>query len=339
MNCHFQINRYSKECNCLSKGIIFLDVYLFLSNILLIHSLVFIFFIIYQFIMQKKILICLVGILLFFSHVANAAGYFVKVTATGDGSGTSWDNAMASETFVSKLASDIVDGDVIYMAGGIYKAQAGSTSYFVTIDKDITIIGGFAPGISGSVVDIAYPSETPTVFSGDLNNDGEANSGDNPVVKIDNSSGNIILKGITITGGYSDSANRPGIHINSGNVSLYYCIIDGNKTTMTSSGSAGGAGIYSNGATVYVYKSIISNNSAANRGGGVRLAGSSVLTLESSLVTGNNISGDYGGGIQGSGANTKIYCINTTIAYNTGNHGAGINAAGEIYLISSTIAN
>ncbi|MDR0681405.1 MAG: hypothetical protein LBG15_06100 [Dysgonamonadaceae bacterium] len=269
----------------------------------------------------------------------NATNYYVKVTATGSGNGASWDDAMSGETFISKLASDIVAGDVIYMAGGTYKSQAGTTSHVVTIDKAITIIGGFASDITGSTTDITYPSSTPTVFSGDLNNDGVASSGDNPVMYINSSSGEIILKGITVTKGYSTTADRPGVHINSGTVNLYYCTIDGNVTTTTSSSNAGGAGIYSNGATVYACRSVISNNSAANRGGGVRLAGSSVFTLESCLVTGNSISGDYGGAIQGSGSSPKIYCINTTIAYNTGNHGAGINAAGEVYLISTTIAN
>jgi hypothetical protein len=122
-------------------------------------------------------------------------------------------------------------------------------------------------------------------------------------------------------------------------VNLYYCTIDYNVTAATANNDAGGAAIYSNAATIYAYRSIISNNSAANRGGAIRLAGASVLTLESCLVTGNSISGDYGGAIQGSGSAPKIYCINTTVAYNTGNHGAGINAAGETYLISSTVVN
>jgi hypothetical protein len=289
--------------------------------------------------MKRKLLFFLMSSFLLLSGTTKAAEYYVKVTATGDGSGTSWDNAMSGETFISKLASDIVADDVIYMAGGIYKAQAGTTSYFVTIDKAITIIGGFASGITGSTVDITYPSSTPTVFSGDLNDNGIADSGDNPVVKIDNGSGEITLKGIRVTGGYSTSANRPGIHIAKGTVNLYYCTIDGNISAATANNDAGGAGIYSNGATVYAFKSSISNNSSANRGGAIRLAGSSVLTLESCLVTGNSISGDYGGAIQGSGSAPKIYCINTTVAYNTGNHGAGINAAGETYLISSTVVN
>jgi hypothetical protein len=270
----------------------------------------------------------------------NAGNYYVKVTATGDGSGTSWDNAMSGETFISKLASDIVSDDVIYMAGGVYKSQPGTTAYFVTLDKAITVIGGFAPGITGSTVDIVYPSLTPTVFSGDLNNDEIANSGDGYLISVNSNSGDITLKGITVTGGYSTTANRPGIHITNGNVKLYYCSIDGNVTTTTANNDAGGAGIYmANNSSLYAYKSSISNNSAANRGGSVRMANNSVLTLESCLLTGNSISGDYGGCIQGSSANTKVYCINTTIAYNTGNHGAGINTNGEVYLISSTVVN
>jgi hypothetical protein len=291
--------------------------------------------------MNKKFLFLLLSTFLLLSGATRAADYFVKVTATGDGSGTSWDNALSAETFVSKLASDIVADDVIYMAGGVYKSQTGPASYFLTLDKAITIIGGFAPGITGSTVDIVYPSSTPTVFSGDLNSNGIADSDDGYLISVNSSSGDIILKGITVTGGYSATANRPAIHITNGNLKLYYCIIDGNVTTTTANNNAGGAGIYmANASTVYAYRSVISNNSAANRGGGVRMANSSVLTLESCLVTGNNISGLYGGGIQVSGANPKVYCINTTVAYNTANqHGAGINSPGDVYLISSTVAD
>jgi hypothetical protein len=290
--------------------------------------------------MKRKILFFLLSSFLLLSGTTNAADYFVKVAATGNGDGTSWDNAMSAETFISKLASDIVADDVIYMAGGIYRSQTGPATSFVNIDKAITIIGGFAPGITGSTVDITYPSPTPTVFSGDINSNGIADSDDSPVVYINSSSGEITLKGIRVTGGYSATARRPGIHVNAGTVNLYYCTVDENVTTTTANNDAGGAGIYSNAATIYAYRSIISNNTAANRGGGIRLAGASVLILESCLVAGNEASGLYGGGIQGSGASPKIYCINTTVANNRiSQHGAGINAAGPVYLISSTVVN
>jgi hypothetical protein len=290
--------------------------------------------------MKRKILFFLMSAFLFLSGATNASDYFVKVTATGNGDGTSWDNAMSGETFISKLADDIVADDVICMTGGIYRSQTSPANSFLNIDKAITIIGGFAPDITGSTVDITYPSSTPTVFSGDINSNGIADSDDSPVVYINSSSGEVTLKGIRVTGGYSATARRPGIHVNAGTVNLYYCTIDENVTTTTANNDAGGAGIYSNAATIYAYRSSISNNSAANRGGGIRLAGASVLILESCLVAGNEASGLYGGGIQGSGSSPKIYCINTTVANNRiSQHGAGINAAGQVYLISSTVVN
>jgi hypothetical protein len=290
--------------------------------------------------MKKLFLFYFVGGLLLFSHVATATNYYVKVTATGDGTGTSWDNALSGETFIAKLASDIVDEDVIYMAGGTYYPPSAE-SYFVSINKAITIFGGFAPDITGNSTEITYPAETPTILSGDINKNGIADDGDGRVLYID---GDVTLKGITVSGGYSETADRPGIHINSGNVNLHYCIIDGNKTTVaTPANDAGGAGLFLNTPIVYAYKTIISNNTANNRGGGVRIQGAGAqLLLESCLVTGNSISGQYGGGIQVSSSNaaTKLYCINTTVANNTaGEHGAGINSPCATYLISSTVVN
>jgi hypothetical protein len=290
--------------------------------------------------MKKQILSYLLGGLLLFSHVATATNYYVKVTATGNGDGSSWDNALSGETFIAKLASDIVDEDVIYMAGGTYYPQS-AVSYFVSINKAITVLGGFAPDITGNSTEIIYPTNTPTVLSGDINQNESADEGDCRILYID---GNVTLKGITVSGGYSETADRPGIHINSGNVNLYYCIIDGNKTTVvTPANDAGGAGLFLNTPVVYAYKTIISNNTANNRGGGIRIQGAGAqLMLESCLVTGNSITGQYGGGIQVSSSNaaTKLYCINTTVANNTaGEHGAGINSPCATYLISSTVVN
>jgi hypothetical protein len=292
--------------------------------------------------MRTRILFYFIGSLLCFSSVANAAEYYVKVTATGNGNGTSWDNALSSETFITKLASDIADGDVIYMAGGTYYPSPATTPFFVRIDKAITIIGGFAPDITGDAKEIAHPTETPTILSGDVNKNETGDAGDCSVLYID---GDVTLKGITVTGGYSTTANRPGIHVMNGNVNLHYCIIDGNTTTTaTPANDAGGAGLFlANAPVVHAYKTIISNNTANNRGGGIRIQGAgSQLILESCLVTGNNISGQYGGGIQVSSSNaaTKLFCINTTVANNTaGEHGAGINTPCTTYLISSTVLN
>jgi hypothetical protein len=79
--------------------------------------------------MKTKILFYLVGSLLCFFHAANATNYYV--TATGNGSGTSWNNALSNEAFIAKLASDIVDDDVMYMAVGLS---------FVVVNEETTKI-------------------------------------------------------------------------------------------------------------------------------------------------------------------------------------------------------
>jgi hypothetical protein len=129
---------------------------------------------------------------------------------------------------------------------------------------------------------------------------------------------------------------------------MYYCTVTDNENTQTGSNGAGGAGVYlepGNGTYFYAFQTIISNNKAQNRGGGIRTGSASgmKLILEQCLVAGNSLiqgtSGNYGGGIQGSGATAWMCLINTTVTGNiiSGKGGAGISCDGTIYLISSTV--
>jgi outer membrane protein assembly factor BamB len=129
---------------------------------------------------------------------------------------------------------------------------------------------------------------------------------------------------------------------------MYYCEIDSCISTNTTSNGAGGAGLYINGGTVYAHRTTIAYNKAHNRGGGIRLQNNrpSRLTLDGCLVAGNELNNfgsgnaDYGSGIQISGNDCWLYCINTTITDNVaGRNGAGINSNGDVFLISSTVSD
>jgi glycerophosphoryl diester phosphodiesterase len=274
---------------------------------------------------------CIIG------HPSVQAGrWYVKTT--GSGTGASWGDPLSPEAFVGKLANGFQDNDTIYIAGGVYYPGADKASC-MAIEKGLTLVGGFDPSLTGSATDISYPSPHETVFSGDVDKNGKLDNANAGCVMEISSPNGVTLKGITVSGGYRSgggSEGRPGgIDVKSGaRAALICCKVKGNKTES----SAGG--IYVSGGSLYCYKTIISENEGNNRGAGIRIQNGATLTLDACLLVNNRLAGDWGGAVQVSGANNPLYCINTTIANNTaGQGGAAINSPGDVYIISSTIAN
>ncbi len=260
-----------------------------------------------------------------------ATNYYVKTDGGGDGS--SWDNAF-SPSDAKTAVEAAVAGDTFFFAEGTYKF--GSV---LTVASGIVIQGSYADDLTGNSTDITYPTSDATIFSG---------NNTHPVLLISSTS-KVVIKGITVTEGLSTANGnvasdvRPGIHIRPNvSIDMYYCKSVANISEAASSSSAGGAGFYieSTGVQAYLCQTEIANNTANNRGGGVRVVGVSTLTLDQCLVRGNSINGNYGGGIQGSGVSPTIVLINTTVTGNSsGGFGGGVSCDGKLYVISSTIAN
>ncbi len=102
--------------------------------------------------------------------------YFVKVNGTGDGNGSSWENAMSNETFAG-LLSKVPDSVTFHIAAGTYHpvyGYQGSFSENITdrrfeINSSVTLIGGYpANAQTGSV---SEPEKHKTLFDGNI--DGE----------------------------------------------------------------------------------------------------------------------------------------------------------------------
>lgn len=265
-------------------------------------------------------------------------GIFVKID--GNGSGESWDDALSGEMLFQKIKAGYSPSDTIYMTGGIY--YVGETKEDVlSISENIIIKGGFDPNVTGRDVDISYPSEFETIFSGDINKNGEADEGDSRVLYLSGGC-TVSLTGITVKHGYvSDGTERPGIHVEGGStIYLSYCkVVDNISTISSPAGDAGGPAIYLKDGKAICYKTLIAGNRANNRGGAVRLMNEpDVLVLNSCLLADNSVSGSFGGGVQVSNSNCKVYCINSTVTGNSADKGgAGINGGCWIYIVSSTI--
>ena len=273
-------------------------------------------------------------------------GYFVKEDGTG--SGLSWDDAMSPARFRSMFAQGFRNGDEIFMAGGTYYVGEADTEY-LEVSKGIVVKGGFDPASTGYNTDITYPSQFETIISGDINQNGKADTGDCHLMEV---SAQIpaAFYGITFKHGYLETCThneRPGIYIkDGGNLELNYCkIVDCVSAITATNATAGGAAMVLYYGTANLYKTIISGNKSNNRGGAIRLQNVSGKTnklyLDACLITNNGIEKDFGGAIQVSGSPCEIYMNNTTITgnYVGGKGGAAINGGDLLVMINSTVVN
>ena len=274
-----------------------------------------------------------------------ALGYFVKTDGTGDGS--SWDDAMSPSTFLAKLKGGFDPGADIYLAAGTYLVGSSVTEC-LTFTTGVCLHGGYAPDSKGVNTNISYPSDYETVFSGDLNGNGKADEGDMRLADVTTTIP-VTFKGITFRGGYISSTvrgERSGITVtNGGSVNMEYCKIENcNNTVASPSHQAGGSAIYISYGDVRMSKCIVRNNMADNRGGAIRLMKSeghtSHLYMDDCLITGNKVSGPFGGAIQVSGTDCPVVMNNCTVANNSAaSGGAGINSPSPITLANCTFAD
>ena len=168
-----------------------------------------------------------------------ATDYFVTPEGKGTGDGSSWDNAMSLDAFREKVGDASTDIHTYYFAGGDYVIAEP----LKILKKGCTLIGGFADNLTGTSHETpTYPSATPTVFTGDINQDGVAGEGDAEclfTIKTDTKNGDdtkkVVLKGLELTCAYSqaspgDNATARGaLHLdNCGYVEVDNCRFYGN---------------------------------------------------------------------------------------------------------------
>ena len=106
--------------------------------------------------------------LLLFSIIAFTADAqkYVKVTATGSGNGSSWDNALG----FSGLQAACVAGGTVYVAAGTYTfTTAPSNGYFIyrsstTSSTSLVMVGGFPANATGTSLAGYDPVANPTIM-------------------------------------------------------------------------------------------------------------------------------------------------------------------------------
>ncbi|MCB0501215.1 MAG: hypothetical protein KDD32_00920, partial [Bacteroidetes bacterium] len=214
--------------------------------------------------------------------MTNAAVKYVNVNAVGLNNGTSWANAYTSLHVALVTAAS---GDEIWIAQGVYKPTSypigctGCSSgrdYAFTLKPNIKLFGGFS-GIANET-DISQRNYHlyPTILSGDLDDNGAISAGDAYHVIISINDNGVLLDGLTITNGNSNSGGSVTVEGRSitqnigGGVYFYganstidatfqNCIIDQNSATV-------GGGVSRVGGAMDFVNSLISNNLGTHSG-------------------------------------------------------------------------
>lgn len=292
-----------------------------------------------------------------------ATDYFVTPEGKGTGDGSSWDNAMSLDAFRDKVAVESTESNVFYFAGGTYIVSEPLKIF----KNGCTLIGGFADNLTGTSHETpTYPSATPTVFTGDINQDGVAGEGDAEclfTIKTDTKNGDeskkVVLKGFELTGTYtqsnqSDNANAHGaLHLdNCGYVEVDNCLFYGNVSEDPDGSTpkmVGGMAISSHRSLSVFNDCEITDNQGVSRGGAIKLTADGVdkgkTTFNRCLIARNSIQNELGSAIcVQHGAYLQI--VNSTVTGNTGADGeAAIYATGadekyprSLYIVNSTIA-
>lgn len=290
-----------------------------------------------------------------------ATDYYIRTAANGTGDGSSWDNAMAFETFYTNFQDDTkyADGDAFYFAEGTYVVPAVSVK--TQKAKGFTFKGGYSEALTGTELpDVDY-SAYRTIISGDRNGDGIQNGGDARclfALQANTASTTtpqkpILIQGIDFCYVYTEeptNANdsRKGALCidNSGDVTIKNCRFYNNE--IASEGSAiGGAALFNYRSTVHLIDCEFTNNKAKSRGAAIRVASNAGtkghLIVERCLFAGNEVTNNNGSAIFVQHS-PVVTIVNSTIVDNKGTEAVYIGEPNNDFkrvlnIISSTIAN
>lgn len=276
-----------------------------------------------------------------------AATYYVTPDGAGSKDGSNWENAFGVEELISQ-AGDVATGDVFNLGGGVYKPSA---TIVFKVGVGFTLVGG-ADG------------NGRTIFSGDKNDNNEADMGDAArLVRIQtntvhgNDAQKTVLKDIDFTCvrtsvNNSDETNPQTTAVtmgalmidNSGDVTVEGCRFYNNLAV----GNLGGAAVQLYRSTVLFKGCEFYDNKANNRGGAIRMRSNAntkgYTTFDACVIKNNEVVDNLGGAIfMAHGVELNI--VNSTIAENSASSdGAAIyvNGSGDhknqLRIIGSTIA-
>ena len=209
---------------------------------------------------------------------------YVKADAAGDGSGSSWENAMTSLLLALQTASHL-DSIQLWVASGTYYGDTSLTSANAFVmPKGVNVYGGFAGNEAAN-----YNLSQRDLVANVTILDGQQSRR----VLYQPSAFNKMTcwDGFTIQNGRVEG-NGAGAYLRTNGI-LSHCKISHNK-------AGNGGGIYAENQSA-VYNCLISNNEALHNGGGLYMNHSDFEAINSTIV--KNLAEEAGCGVYGNGGN------------------------------------
>ncbi|MFO8010619.1 MAG: right-handed parallel beta-helix repeat-containing protein, partial [Dehalococcoidia bacterium] len=270
---------------------------------------------------MKKLAYLVIALMLVASFTLVAVGqqsagaqgtiHYVDRNVSTPGDGSSWGNAYA---YLTEALNNATSGDEIRVAEGTYYPDDGMPSpdiswHSFNIGDDISVYGGYPTG--GGTRD--WESNV-TILSGEIQQNEIDHDNSYHVVTV---SGDALLDGFTITGGFADGGTYPtfvgaGVFIEADtSPDISNCVITGNQAPGSETDGMGGGMYIEGGASPTITDCTFSNN-FTYEGGGIYGAASSP-TITNCVFSGNEAIGGteefFGGGgglFIGGGESTTI---------------------------------
>ena len=132
--------------------------------------------------MKRRFTSVLAAVAMLTATNANAADWFFSPSGAGEMDGSSWENAASAEALAGALADaeTIAPGDNVYLMAGTYTNQ----NILWTITPGVNIYGGYPSTMTGTDVNITYPTAENSVFSADIDGDGKGDNGTTVLVTL-----------------------------------------------------------------------------------------------------------------------------------------------------------
>ena len=253
----------------------------------------------------------------FMALTAQANIIYVRIGASGNNDGTSWDNAYTTAFLAIENATA---GDSVFVAHGTYVSNNP-----ISIPPYVSIFGGFPYSGNPTFADRDWVMN-PSIFSGDVNlNDvpnSPANRSDNSV-RIFETNTMYVLDGIIVEHGGNGSVS-PGAGLAQGGSSSRSGIIRNCIFRQNRAGANGGAirGVAMNADdTLIIENTIIHDNTSTYGLGGAIVSNGTLIMNNCKLVNNNSYNGASAIFAACGNFNSTIECTNVLFAKNQSLYG------------------
>jgi Right handed beta helix region len=146
-----------------------------------------------------RLLILIIGLALYATHLTAQTRYYVHATATGTNDGSSWANAFTDLQSALVLADA---GDSVWVAEGLYKPTSSNVPNISFEPRSgVVLLGGFA-GTEGDITQRDWAAHT-TTLSGDIGVQGDSLDNSYNVIYLHEPDSSTVVDGFLIQHGYA----------------------------------------------------------------------------------------------------------------------------------------